>query len=348
MAEQLAADHLGELAARYVALVRRLEFAATLAHGDGPALDALARSLVAPVGSGAASSSLTTADGNVLAEAGGAKPGESPLRAWQSMRGDERRAAACVGSDTHASFAPCAFGAELRAQATVQELGGVAHALALVPVSSDGRRVGVVVASEVLAGALDGWSERVGARIAAGGARRRARRWAGARRACLPRSSSCAPPPRSDPSMRRSPPRGATAPLAGLVALAIALYRREALVARLPGADRRDPRVPSRQAAATSTCGCARGAATRSATSRARSTPRSTARAAASSGLRNVQSIAHFGDWSADLEHGRRSRARPSSRRVLGLPVPGSREGRSRDFIHCLSRARTATSSRTA
>jgi diguanylate cyclase (GGDEF)-like protein/PAS domain S-box-containing protein len=333
MAEQLAADHLGELAARYVALVRRLEFAATLAHGDGPALDALARSLVRQ--SGASRVVVADADGNVLAEAGGAKPGESPLRAWQSMRGDERRAAACVGSDTHASFAPCAFGAELRAQATVQELGGVAHALALVPVSSDGRRVGVVVASEVLAGALDGWSERVGARIAAvapdvapeDGLVRVAHAFPALE---LRASTSLGPEHATLAAARR---HGA---LAGLVALAIALY-----LAKLSSRDFLEPIGEIQRV--TEQAG--RGDLDVRLRSRRSDEIGDVARAldatldrlsSSQQRLRNVQSIAHFGDWSADLEHGIVDGS-PEFERVLGLPVPGEQGRTVADFIHCFA-----------
>ena len=69
----------------------------------------------APMGRCSRSSAPTKGDGSLLA-------------AWQSLRTEPLRAAACVGLDEpRSTFAPCGFGGDLRPQATIQLHGDAAR-----------------------------------------------------------------------------------------------------------------------------------------------------------------------------------------------------------------------------
>jgi len=333
MTERLAADHLSELAARHVAAASRSDLPASLELRDGPALEALARSLARQ--SGATAVMLADPEWNVLAQVGAAKQG-SLLRAWQSVRGDELRRAACVGPDARATFAPCAFGSDLHAQATIQEVGGSPQALALIPVSRDGRRVGLLIVSEALSDSLlDAWSELIGARVVAVATGAGSADPMGSVAHAFPgldlrASSSLGPELATLAATRR---HGA---IAGLVALAVALY-----LSRLSSRDFLEPIGEIRRATEQVGRGDLdvrlRSKRTDEIGDVARALDETLDRLSSSQQrLRNVQGIARFGDWSADLER-QLVDGSPEFDRVLGLHAPAEGGRRLADFIHCFA-----------
>jgi diguanylate cyclase (GGDEF)-like protein len=330
--EQLAAEHLRDLVARYVASTRDPKLQAGLERRDETTLEGLARSLAR--GSGATQVWIADAQWQVIAQFAAAKQ-LSSVAAWRSMRTDELSSAACVGlHGDRPSFAPCAFGRDLRAQATIQHLGGVPHLLALIPVSSGGRRVGILFVSEPVTDAvLDGWSELVGARVSAVVAGVESEDPVAHVAHAFPAlelrvSSSLGPELATLAETRR---HGA---LAGLVALLIALY-----LSRLSARDflqpiaeirwvteqvgRGDLDVRLRSTRADEIGDVAR--VLDDTLDRLRSSQQR---------LRNVQSIARFGDWSVDLER-ELVDGSPEFENVLRLPAPAEGGRKLGDFLHC-------------
>jgi diguanylate cyclase (GGDEF)-like protein/PAS domain S-box-containing protein len=324
-AERLAADHLRERLGRYAAIYRMPERTG-LELGDAATRSSLARSLARQFG--ATQVELADGDGTVLAQFGSGKRGGSLVAAWQSLRKDPKREAACVGLDeSKPDFAPCGSGREPRLEATIQQNDGAAQVLARVPISTGALLIGAPLASAV----LDGWSELTGARVTAADPSspsedplaQVAHAFPGLE---LRVSSALAGELATLAATRRH------GSLAGLVALLIALYisswsARDFLrpIKKIQWATeqvgRGDLEVRLRSTRADEIGDVARvldQTLDRLSSSQQR--------------LRNVQHIAHFGDWSADPERDV-VEGSPEFQKVVGLHAAGG--WTVADFLHC-------------
>jgi diguanylate cyclase (GGDEF)-like protein len=327
----LASDYLRDQIGRYAALARTPELRASLDFGEHATLDGLVRSLAQMAGTPRVV--VVDPGWKVLAQASSKKSG-GVLAAWQSLRQANTAVPACVGLEgAKAGFTPCRFGGDLRAQATIQPIGGEPHLIALVPIWNGAKRVGFLLAGEPLASAvLDGWSELVGARVAAVEPGTETDDPLVQVAHAFPNldlrvSSSMRPELATLAETRR---HGA---LAGLVALAVALYV-SAMSARdflrpirqihwaAEQLGRGDLEVRLRSTRSDEIGDVARvldDTFDRLSSSQQR--------------LRNVQRIAQFGDWSADLERGVVEGSHEFEN-LLGLPAaPGERP--LGDFLFC-------------
>jgi len=332
-ADRVAADHLRELLVRYVA-VSRIAERESFELGDAPTRDQLARALAR--GSGATQLEVADDDGTVLAQFGAGKRGGSLLAAWRSLGKDPLRAAACVGLDQPAGdYAPCGSGTEPRPQATIRLSGGAGQILALVPIASAGRSDLLLFASPLAGSVLEGWSDLAGAQVVAADPSSPApdplTQVAHAFPSLELRVSSSLLPELATLAQTRR--HGA---LAGLVALAMALCI-SALTARdflrpireiqwaTEQVGRGDLEVRLRSKRADEIGDVARAfdaTLDRLSSSQQR--------------LRNVQHIAHFGDWSADLE---RDVVEGSAEFENVLGLHGQESRRVADFLHCFAGA---------
>lgn len=321
--ERLLIDHLRELVVRYVAVSRTPELRAHLELGHGPTLERLARSLVRQ--SRATRLVFADADWKMRAQFSVEKRGGSLLATWQAMRTGTPPIAACVGpGDSEATFAPCVFGRDLRPQATIQRLDGEAQVLVLIPLSTGARRVGIMLISEPLGSSvLDGWSELVGARVAAVDPRVASDDPLVKVAHAFPHlelrvSSSLLPELATLAGMRRHEA------LAGVVALAIALGI-SALSARDFLRPIRKIRWATEQVGRGDLDVRLRSTRTDEIGDVARVLDDTLDRLRSSQQrLRNVQRIAHFGDWSADLARDV-IEGSPEFANVLGLAAEGGK-----------------------
>jgi diguanylate cyclase (GGDEF)-like protein len=324
--QQLAFDHLRKTLERYAAVSRVLEQQG-FELADADARDQLARALARQVG--ASDLEVTAADGKVSGVRTG-KGGESLLASWRSLSNQPLAAAACVRVDK-STFARCDIGRNLRAQATIYLRDGAAQVLALIPVSTGARSAGFALISAPLASSvMDEWSRICGAQVVA-----------------VDPSSSPDPPTQTahvfpQLELRVSSSQAAEiatlaatrrhGALAGVVALVIAL-----VITRWSARDFLRA-IGELQWATERVCGGDLDVRIQSTRSDelgdvARLFDETLDRLSSSQQrLRNVQRIAHFGDWSADLERGFIDGS-VEFVNLLGLRGFGSR--RLADFIDC-------------
>jgi diguanylate cyclase (GGDEF)-like protein len=332
--ERLASDLLRERLGRYAAIYRMPERTG-LELGNAATRNPLARSLARQFG--ASQVELAGADGRVLAQFGSSKRSGSLVAAWQSLRKDPKREAACVDLDeSKSAFAPCGSGRDARLEATIQLRDGAAQLLARVPISTGAGESGfLLIGAPLTSSVLDGWSELTGARVTAADPSspsedplaQVAHAFPGLE---LRVSSSLAAELATLAATRRH------GSLAGLVALLIALYisswsARDFLrpIKKIQWATeqvgRGDLEVRLRSTRADEIGDVARvldQTFDRLSSSQQR--------------LRNVQQIAHFGDWSADPERDV-VEGSPEFQKVVGLHTAGG--WRVADFLHCFAGA---------
>src|SRR4029450_11146014 len=237
----------------------------------------------------------------------------------------------CAARDT-LTCAPCGIGRNLRAQATIQLRGGAPHVVALIPVSTGVRSVGFLSISAPLASSvLDEWSRISGARVAAVDPSSPSPDPLTQVAHAFPHlelrvSSSLAAELATLAATRR---HGA---LAGLVALTIALF-----ITRLSARDFLRA-IGELQSATEQVCRGdlevrIRSTRTDEIGDVARLFDETLDRLSSSQQrLHSVQRIAHFGDWSADLERGFIDGSVEFAN-LLGLRGYGSRP--LADFIDC-------------
>jgi diguanylate cyclase (GGDEF)-like protein len=332
-AERLSFEHLREQLGRYSAIYRMPERTG-LELGDAGTRRELSRSLARQFGA----DRVEVADGNgrVLAQWSAEKVESSLSAAWQSLKKDPLREAACVGLDASIStFAPCALGRDARLQATILRSDGVAQIVARIPIATGGGGGGFLLIGRALERSLGDWSELIGARVTAaepGSASedplsRVAHAFPGLE---LRVSSSLAGEAATLAATRRH------GSLAGLVALLIALT--------ISSWSARDFLRPIKEIQyATEQVGRGdlevrlRSTRTDEIGDVARVLDQTLDRLSSSQQrLRNVQHIAHFGDWSADPE-GDVVEGSAEFQKVVGLHAGGG--WRVADFLHCFAGA---------
>lgn len=163
--ERLASDHLRGRLGRYAAIYRMPERTG-LELGDAATRSSLARSIARQFG--ATQVELAGADGTLLAQSGSSKRGGSLAAAWQSLRKDPKREAACVGLDeSKSAFVPCGSGREVRPEATLRLRDGAAQVLARLPISTGGESGTLLIGAPLDSAVLDAWSETTGSRVSA-------------------------------------------------------------------------------------------------------------------------------------------------------------------------------------
>ena len=162
--ERIAFDHLRARLGRYSAIYRMPERTG-LELGDAATRRELARSLSRQLG--ADWIEVASGGGKVLAQWSAARQQGSLSAAWQSLRKDPLREAACVGLDESSkTFAPCGSGREARLEATILHSGGHARIVARVPIGG-GDGAFLLIARPLGDELLDEWSRLTGARVTA-------------------------------------------------------------------------------------------------------------------------------------------------------------------------------------
>jgi diguanylate cyclase (GGDEF)-like protein len=173
VADRLAADHLRSLASRYAAISRTPELRANLNSGHAPTLSFYAAQLLRD--QGATLIAFVDEEGDLIANAG-----DPRLVARAHARSLDRSepTLACVAAATAmsarlgaGSWVRCAF-PTTPGEATLFQSDGDLYALAVVPLRTENRLDGGLIAVEAVnGGLLNEWSELAGAELRSGPAR---------------------------------------------------------------------------------------------------------------------------------------------------------------------------------